>query len=449
MNRLGELGFWLAEIKSRTAAFVCLAAYPLFDRRTHADIGGMETRAALLARTLAASGRWEAVFAVRNHGQGKSVHIDGVRLVVYDPFWKRVYDNVVRRFSKYKWRPVIFLDRRDVYLAFHVVAYLLMSLLPKCMVHRYWKKLKPDVVCCFGNNQTSAEVIADCYRSGIKTVLCIASDSDLSADYKPGDHRLNDYGAPRWITWYAINTADYIFVQTERQRHLLKQHFGREGALIRNPVHVAPEGRATWPRRNEREFVLWIGRSDTFHKRPKLLLDVARRCPDVKFLMILNKTHAGVFDDIQRERPDNVTIVERVKHHEIWDFYRRARVFVSTSAYEGFPNTFLQAAVSGAPVVSLGVDPEGVLAEHHCGICAHDDFDLFVQSVRELWRDEQMAEAYAGSFFEHVLSYHSLSAQTERFESLLDDVVKAPLTDPGPGCWRKPFTRFVPRAGFD
>lgn len=431
--------------KMRSVAFVSLSAYPLFNKQVQSNIGGMETRSVLFAKALAQAGRWKTIFAVGDFVQKGPVSAGDVHLVVYNPFAKRVRDNVVSRFLKHRWRPVVHLDVRDIHFIWQLPVYLLMSLLPKYLVNRFWQSIKPDVICCFGNNSTSAEVIADCYRSGIKTVLCIASDSDLSSDYVPGDPSLNDYGLPRWMGWYAINTADYIFVQTERQRKLLKQNFSRDGAIVRNPVEVTAEARLTWLSRDARKFVLWVGRSDTFHKRPQLLLDVARRCPDMQFLMILNKTNAGVFDTIQRQRPGNVTIIERVKHHEIWEFYRRARVFVSTSAYEGFPNTFLQAAVSGVPVMSLSVDPEEIFAVHHCGICSNDDFEGFVQSVRELWANEEMAEDYARKFFEYVLSHHSLSVQSERFEVLLDDVVAAPLCDSGPGCWYKPFTRFVQR----
>ncbi len=429
------------------AVFVCLAAYPLFDNRAQADIGGMETRSVLFARALASSGLWETVFAVRNHGQRKDVYVDGVRLVIYDPFWKRVYDNVVRRFNKHKWRPVIFLDKRDVYLVFHIAAYTLMCLLPKCVISLFWKKLKPDVVCCFGNNQTSADVIADCYREGIKTVLCIASDDDLAADYKPGDRRLNDYGTPRWMAWYAVSTADYVMIQTEHQQRLLQQNFQRTGTLIHNPISVPADSRQHWPQRKAREFVLWIGRSDTFHKRPLLMPDVARACPDIPFMMIVNRTNREVYEQLQRESPENVTIVERVPHHQIVEYYRRARMLVSTSAYEGFPNTFLQAAVNGTPVASLSVDPENILAEKGCGLCATGDFGKFVEAVRGLWEDNSMADNYAETFFEYVFNHHRTESQIIQFEALLDQAVSESSPTVPPGCWHQPYTRYVSRVG--
>jgi glycosyltransferase involved in cell wall biosynthesis len=431
--------------QTKAVVFVALNSYPLFDRAVNHPVGGMETRSVLLAEALARRGRWKTIFAVGDFGQASPSRAGDVDLVIYSPFWKRVRDNVVPRFRKHKWRPVVHLDIQDIHFIWQLPAYLLIGLLPKCLVNRFWRSMRPDVVCCFGNNPTSAEVIADCYRDGIKTVLCIASDDDLSADYRPKDRRLNDYGTPRWMAWYAINTADYIMVQTERQRLLLERNFNRTGTLIHNPVPIPGDARQSWPLRAAREFVLWIGRSDTFHKRPQLVLGLARACPHIQFMMIVNRTNRGVFESLQRDRPANVTIVERVPHHEMAAYYRRARVMISTSAYEGFPNTFLQAAVAGVPVVSLNVDPEDILAGKGCGICAGGDFDRFVQAVGALWSDNVRSDCYAETFLNYVVDNHSLERQILRFEELLGRAVMGGAATRAPGCWRWPFSRFVHR----
>ena len=149
------------------------------------------------------------------------------------------------------------------------------------------------------------------------------------------------------------------------------------GATNPQPGTNLGDDPARWPQRGARDFILWIGRSDTFHKQPLLLLELAKRCPDLPFLMIMNRTHVDVFEAMQAQRPANLTIVERVPHQEIWGYYRRARVFVSTSAYEGFPNTFLQCAVTGVPVASLAVDPEGILSRHGCGLLADGNLECW------------------------------------------------------------------------
>lgn len=427
-----------------TITFACFHAYPLFDQAVAAPVGGMETRAALFGRGLARSGRWRVRFVVKDFGQPGRTRHEGIDFDIYQPLHQSASANVNPRFAKRRWFPVLNLDRRDLALLWQIPVMALFRCFPAWLFPLYWRRRRCDVVCCFGNNALTAQVIADCRRLGIRTVLCIASDDDLSADYVPGDHGLNDYNTPKWMAHYALENADHVFVQTESQLRALEHRFGRRGELIRNPVAIAADDPARWPARAARDLVLWIGRSDTFHKQPLLMLELAKRCPDLPVLMILNKTHADVFDRVLAERPENLTVVERVPHREIWDYYRRARVFVSTSAYEGFPNTFLQCAAAGVPVASLAVDPEGILSRHGCGLLAEGSLEALERHVRALWSDAALAERLALTFHRYALEHHGIDSQVGRFESLLRQVIAAPLLAPPP-WWRLPRRRFVRR----
>lgn len=426
-------------------ALVCWNAYPLFDPAVPSRVGGMETRAALFARGLARSGRWRVQFVVNDFGQPDTVRHEGIEFRLYQPLHRRASENVNPRFAKRRWFPSLGLDRRDLALAWQLPLLQLYRLLPAWLFPLFWRRRRPQAVCCFGNNALSAQVIADCARLGIPTVLCIAADSDLAPEYRPGDSGVNDYNTPNWMAHYALENADRVFVQTESQLRALESRFHRRGELIRNPVDISAEDPARWPARGTREFVLWIGRSDTFHKQPLLMLELAKRCPDLPCLMILNRTHADVFERVLAERPANLTVVERVPHGEIWDYYRRARVFVSTSAYEGFPNTFLQCAVAGVPVASLSVDPEGVLARHGCGLLAGGSLDKLEQDVRALWSDAERAGRQALTFHRYALEHHGLDSQVGRFEALLKQAIEAPLRAPPLPWWRRPTRRLVRR----
>ncbi len=428
-----------------SVTLVCWNAYPLFDHSVPSRIGGMETRAALFARGLAGSGRWQVQFVVNDYGQPDTVRHEGIDFHLYQPLHRRASENVNPRFAGRKWLPILNLDRRDLALLWQMPLLALFRFLPAWFYPLFWRRLRSRAVCCFGNNAVSAQVIADCARLRIPTVLCLAADSDLAPEYRPDDRGVNDYNTPHWMAHYALENADHVFVQTESQLRALESRFGRCGELIRNPVQIAADDPSRWPARGTRDTVLWIGRSDTFHKQPLLFLNLAKRCPDLSFLMILNKTHADVFDKVQAERPANLAIVERVPHREIWDYYRRARVFVSTSAYEGFPNTFLQCAVAGVPVASLAVDPEEILSRHGCGLLADGSLDKLERDVRALWSDAALAERQALTFHRYTLAHHGLDSQVERFEALLKKVIDSPLHTPPLPWWRRPTRRLVRR----
>lgn len=426
-------------------AIFCQNAYPVFDQSVSWGIGGMETRAALLASGLARSHRWQISMVVSDFGQPRRTRIKNIDFEIYQPLLRPAIENVLLRFHKRKWLPVINLDRRDLLFFWHLPLVTIYRLLPAWICTVFWRRIRSDIVCCFGNNSASAQVIADCLRLGIPTILSIASDDDLAPDYSPDNRTLNDYQTPRWMAHYALENASHIFVQTENQLSALESRFGRQGHLIHNPVQISGDDPVRWPQRSTRDLILWIGRSDTFHKQPLLLLELAKRCPDLPFLMIMNRTHADVFEAVQAQRPENLTIVERVPYQDIWGYYLRARVFVSTSAYEGFPNTFLQCAVTGVPVASLAIDPEGILSKHACGLYADGNLDVLERQVRALWSDAELAECRALSFHRYALAHHGLDSQVKRFEFLLQKVIESPLLTPQLPWWRLPHHRFVRR----
>src|SRR4029077_15894124 len=83
----------------------------------------------------------------------------------------------------------------------------------------------------------------------------------------------------------------------------------------------------------------------------------------------------------------NLKLVQSLPLDEATRLFRAAAVFINTSRAEGFPNTFLQAAASGTPIVSWAVDPDHVLGRYEMGFCAREDWSRFEQSVRLLSRD--------------------------------------------------------------
>lgn len=407
--------------KCPTVALFCSNVYPLFDPAIKVPAGGMETRAALFGRALSKTGQWHVNFVVSDFGQPFLTHHEGIDFHIYQATYRRAGRNVFPRLRKRRWFPELNLDRHDLDLLWQIPLIASYLTLPALFFPRFWRSLKPDIVCCFGNNRGSAEVIADCHRLGIRTILCIASDEDISSDYLPSNHDLSNYGLPKWLGHYALTTADCIVVQTESQREAIANQFGRPSVLIRNPVRVSADDPQRWLPREQREFVLWIGRSDTFHKHPLLFLELAKQCPDLPFLMIVNKTNAEVFETLRARRPSNLLIIEHVPQHEIWDYLRRARVFVNTSSFEGFPNTFLQSAVMGVPIVSLEVNPDGILTWKNCGVCAGGSLDILTASVQKLWNNHALADELASVSHSYVLEKHEAEARLVEFEACIGE----------------------------
>jgi glycosyltransferase involved in cell wall biosynthesis len=168
-----------------------------------------------------------------------------------------------------------------------------------------------------------------------------------------------------------------------------------------------------------REFVLWIGRADRHDKRPLLCLELARRCPGIPFVMIVNPRDPEIAAEVHRTRPDHVRIIERVRPAEVEGLFRGARALVNTSSVEGFPNTFLQAGKWGAPVLSLEVDPDGILQHEGCGLVAGGDLDRLANDVRTVWSDPSTAACLIECMADYLQRYHALDGRVAELDAVL------------------------------
>ena len=118
----------------------------------------------------------------------------------------------------------------------------------------------------------------------------------------------------------------------------------------------------------------------------------------------------------------NVTVREDVPLSDVGHFFEEAKLFVNTSAYEGFPNTFIQAALHGAPILSCCVDPDRVLAERRIGSCADGKFERLVESAQELCDNEPLRMEMGRRAIAYAREYHDVTNTTEQFKTLVRKV---------------------------
>ncbi len=76
-------------------------------------------------------------------------------------------------------------------------------------------------------------------------------------------------------------------------------------------------------------------------------------------------------------------------YSQINDHFKQASIFVSTSASEGFPNTFIQAWMNYTPVVSLNIDPDDVIKKYNLGLHS-GTFEQMVSDVNTLLGNDEL-----------------------------------------------------------
>jgi glycosyltransferase involved in cell wall biosynthesis len=140
--------------------------------------------------------------------------------------------------------------------------------------------------------------------------------------------------------------------QNEVQRSSCRATYGREAVVIPSLYQIAAKRERNPVRKDS---VLWVGTLRA-GKRPELLLELAARLPQRRFVMVGGPSggETALYERIrdQAARLANVEFTGFLPLARVEPWFDRAKVFVNTSTYEGMPNTFLQAWARGVPTLA-------------------------------------------------------------------------------------------------
>lgn len=417
--------------------FTSLHAYPLFDSRVAACVGGAETHAWLLATGLARHSGFNVHFVVRAPRRFRHRRFGSVTVWNIGDGFDSLRHNVARSLVIQRNPLRIRILRPDPQLLWQVPLLAGYRLVrgPQPPAHQpapAYLQVQPDVECCFGVSAQSAAAATAARRAGSRSILFLESNSDLDHRFSRDSTYLTPHGERGDVGWELLQSATCIVAQHTHQQQLLRERFGRESIVLPNLIDVAAwDAAAAQPSPllaglGGSRYVLWIGRADDFHKRPRLAIELARRLPQIPFLMVLNPGNDQIEHEIRAARPQNVTIVPAVPYSEMPAVLSAAAVYVSTGSveYEGSPNLFLQAAASRIPVASLEVTTP-LLVGTGAGFVAGGDLEGLADYVARMYANPAHAQASGAAGRRIVEQQHALEVVVGRFIALLRDVQTA------------------------
>lgn len=260
-------------------------------------------------------------------------------------------------------------------------------------------------------------------RNAARLIWHVAHDSDVMREgLDQGRNPVRRFLEKRSIE-YGVRHAHHIVVQTEQQARLLELNYGRQADAVIPNFHPEPvetidkTGPVT---------VLWVANLKRW-KQPEPFIRLAASLSDLKgvrFLMV-GSPEAGSGDRewsnaVIRsiESTPNLEFLGRKSQQEVNELLAQAHVFVNTSLYEGFANTFIQAWMREVPVVTLNVNPDGVFDRERVGIHAGSE-ERLLEAVRMLATDPVRRAEYAACARAYALRRHSVR-NAELIANLID-----------------------------
>jgi len=336
----------------------------------HKTIGGAERQQWLLARALATAG-WSVTVGVREGLKAKErATVDGVQFVGIGC-------------SQFLWACYRFLlsERPDWW---------------------YWR--------CANHWWGPAVQVAK--LSGVRTIFAAAFDTDV-------EPRRALFRRPRWWPLYAwgLMRSDRIFVQHNGQLSQLVTRWKSKAHVVPSFAGEMPVG---LPHSERKGYVAWVG-TLRGPKRVDRLIEIARRLPKIQFVVcggtstFQSSVENGrqIVSDL-RALP-NVDYLGQVEIKRTQKIIAEANILLSTADGEGFPNTFLEAWSSGTPVVSLTIDPDGIIQQKGLGTLSRS-VGCAVEDIKTLMELPQRRTDIGIRAQQHVEKMHSESVVIKIFE---------------------------------
>jgi len=268
----------------------------------------------------------------------------------------------------------------------------------------------------------TGQVALWCRLHGRKFIFAAASNPDC-------DPSLFVLKSWREKTLYRIGLrlANAVTAQTASQKRLLRANMRVDSFLVPNcGGDLTNDSLCEQPSTNAHRSlrVLWVGRISE-EKRFEWFLDVAEQCPDILFEVVgLPRIHSTYGSSLMKRAAGihNVKMHGYVPYQEMSRFYQPCSILCCTSAYEGFPNTFLEAWAIGMPVVST-FDPDGVIVSNGLGWVAQN-IEGIVACLRKIIQSPKIWRKASKAAKQYYLANHTPEVCLPRFEQLLLKVVE-------------------------
>lgn len=241
------------------------------------------------------------------------------------------------------------------------------------------------------------------------------------------------YGYHRWFhaPMYALGlqSADVIAVQHDHQRTRLSPRLRNRATHVPNLVCSINDAARAYE--GTIFDAIWVAKIHPA-KQLETFIDLAAALPDLRFAVmggfdpiVSTDVHASLEERLVSLK--NLAFLGPQRAEDVIALLKKSKVLVNTSRFEGFPNTMLEAWSVGVPVVSLSVDPGGVIEREQLGLVSQTEAQLR-RDVSTLTRTESLNRCLGENGLAYVRRQHSLEAVCQALMQALPCLQFAPTT---------------------
>jgi glycosyltransferase involved in cell wall biosynthesis len=213
-----------------------------------------------------------------------------------------------------------------------------------------------------------------CKILGIKHIIRIANDKNVKFELDKTQSFLD-----KLLIHNAYLQANLIIAQSEFQYQELRRKYpNKKIEKLYNPIELKKDFLNV--KTTGEGYIAWVA-NFRFQKNLKLLFKIATILPFEKFkiagqpLIPMDEETEVYVQNLKSL--SNVEFVGIISQSDILTFFSHSKFLISTSRYEGFSNTFLEAMMTGTPILTTeNVNPDGIIDTFGLGYIYKDENDL-------------------------------------------------------------------------
>jgi len=274
-------------------------------------------------------------------------------------------------------------------------------------LYRKLKKIDADVYLLKGPrfNFFIVGLFAMCSRKRVVFISTIDTDSD------PDIMRRVDPVYNRFLYCLGLKMVPLVVCQSNYQQTNFHRYFRKRAPVIQNIYSLDNIGNGV-----KQQTALWVGTNNQA-KRPGLFLELAQKTPEISYIMAMVPSQDA---ESQKRLEAEINVVSNIDYlgfvpeKEMGRVYAKTSVLVNVSELEGFPNVFLHSWAHKTPVVSLSINPDGIIGIHKMGFCS-GTMGQMIEDVRLLLQNDHLQQEMGNNGYEYVRREHDADKIAEQY----------------------------------
>ena len=201
---------------------------------------------------------------------------------------------------------------------------------------------------------------------------------------------------------YHTKIMDDSFTISECIATSVKKYWGMKTTVL--PLGIVEQPLKKRYNKSVRK-IIWVGNVKS-NKRPNLLLQCAKKFPEIPFYMIGD---GEMLSEIEKKCEDkginNVIFTGRINNEEVYKYMEESDLLLMTSEYEGLPKVIQEAAQCCIPSIYINENYEVDFIQNGINGYAVHDIDDMISCIRYLVDNPHIYRSMSEAVYESIQSY--------------------------------------------